>query len=455
MAKKKDKYEAALEVPSSLDDYMEKVTNEAKKHYAGQVYSGDEETASVICLPVPAFSVRFLFQQEGLPLSRFFMVVGPKESYKSAFAVEMARWHRLCRGNGVKIQTENKPSPELHLSIMKWDLPAMKVHNCKTIEEWQQALDFWVFKTQRVMDGYKENDKKVAGVGRSFPVCYIVDSLTAVLNEKIYVKLEKEGSASRHFSEQASSITDYMKYMPTKLSGYPFTFIGINHLKEKADDMGNMQPQIPGGASLGYHETMELTLRRGARVNKVDEQGTTIKFEVSKNGMAPKERMSADVVWYIDLEDRDPVSGACRQKTWFDWHSASITVLHQLMGGAEKMVAKIGTKQARMIKELTELSISTENSNAWSKVMGVPEKKPVSFREMGELLEEKIKSDTEFRNNLYPLCGIRRRNMFLQGMDFREQTELFTHAAVSANSQDVVAALPFGVPNEPADKPAG
>jgi hypothetical protein len=42
-------------------------------------------------------------------------------------------------------------------------------------------------------------------------------------------------------------------------------------------------------------------------------------------------------------------------------------------------------------------------------------------REFGQLLEEKLAQDEEFRNALYAECGIRRRDLFQPGQDFRQR----------------------------------
>ncbi len=55
--------------------------------------------------------------------------------------------------------------------------------------------------------------------------------------------------------------------------------------------------------------------------------------------------------------------------------------------------------------------------------MGVSAKSKVSYREFGQLPEEKLAQDEEFRNALYAECGIRRHYLFQPGQDFRQQEE--------------------------------
>jgi len=443
MAKKSKNAKWEETVPSTYDNFFDKITQKAKEQFVGKIYCGGEEEREIFCIEVPSFAIRFLLQQEGWPIQRFAMFLGPQESFKSAFAVEVVRWHRLQAGNGVQIRVEPKPAPELHRSILEWDDKAMKIQKCMTLEEWQKSLDFWVFQAQRVMDGYTENGKKKPGSGRCFPVCYIVDSLTAGLDEKLYSKMESDGTASRHFSTQAAYMTDYLKYLPTKLDGYPFSWIGINHLKEKQD--GTEDRSVPGGKGLLYHESLELELRRGKDVSRVDEKGVIVNMKVVKNSGAPHERLAVEVLWYIDMEDQDPATGHYRQKTWFNWHGASMEILRQLQSSGEgnkTLSNRGGAKQIKALKDLLELHVIEDTRKVWSPILGIKEKQAVSFAEGGEALEEKIKNDKEFKDLLYPLCGIRRRNIFKPGQDFEDQKNEVT-ARLRASQHDIESKLPL------------
>ena len=56
-------------------------------------YIGKESQRVVIGIPLPAFSLRFLFQNDCFPLSRMTEIYGINESCKSAMLYEMFKWH--------------------------------------------------------------------------------------------------------------------------------------------------------------------------------------------------------------------------------------------------------------------------------------------------------------------------------------------------------------------------
>ena len=107
---------------------------------------GDEGIAvgheRIHVLPVPSLAFRWLIQNEGLLLGKFYQYVGIEGSFKSTMLAETMRWHRLCGGFGILAEAESKPTPELRNGIMRWDVDAIKVESCDTLEDWQRIL-FW------------------------------------------------------------------------------------------------------------------------------------------------------------------------------------------------------------------------------------------------------------------------------------------------------------------------
>src|SRR3954467_15662370 len=89
---------AAGAAESPFDDLLEAITDDAKTHYPGQVFTGGEAAQRVMCLRVPALSVRYLLQQEGYPLERFTQIVGPRASGKSSLGYEIIYWHAVAMG---------------------------------------------------------------------------------------------------------------------------------------------------------------------------------------------------------------------------------------------------------------------------------------------------------------------------------------------------------------------
>jgi hypothetical protein len=154
----------------------------------------------------------------------------------------------------------------------------------------------------------------------------------------------------------------------------------------------------------------------GRDINRVKQGDVGIQLALSvwKNSLAPHEKIEVDMLWYTDYDDRDP-AGHFRQKTYFDWHSASTMTLIGLL--------KDGGQKAKRIYEILDIHLGDERT-AWSKTLGISAKDAVSYRQFGEFLEARLAIDSEFRNALYAECGIRRRYLFQPGMDFREQEKI-------------------------------
>ena len=143
------------------------------------------------------------------------------------------------------------------------------------------------------------------------------------------------------------------------------------------------------------------------------EKGLELKFLIYKNSLAPHEKIEVEMLWYTDYEDRDR-AGHFRQKTYFDWQAASVETLIKLI--------RAGGKKAKRIWEILDVH-PMDDRRVWSQKLGITAKRPVSYRQFGELLEAKLTADGAFRNALYAECGIRRRCLFQPGQDFRKQEE--------------------------------
>jgi hypothetical protein len=448
MAKKKER----LGSDSVFDSIFEQVSETARGQFPGHdIYSGGAEAMRVVCLPVPAFSVRFLLQQEGWPLGRFFQVVGEYESCKSSFGYETMRWHGLVPGGGgVLIPTEPKDAPELFRSIVGYNHSRMRYHDkCKTLQEWNAALAHWVTTFRKIMDG----TKGTPGPGRKAPVEFMVDSLTAVLTDGEYAKVRSEGYSERHFAEAANLLTDYIMYITQEIDGFPFTLLGVNHMKPSKEKVGMFEKNvrnIRGGKGLRFFETTEIEMRRvtsttpGKEIDRVvdDEKGIELEISIHKNSLAPHERIRVEMLWYTDYDDRDP-AGHFRQKTFFDWYSSSIEILASLTKGEGK--------RAKRLREVIELTVDPDTRKVWSPTLGIAQKEKVRIREAGEILEKKLHGDAAFRNALYAETGIRRRYLFRPELDYRDQVKEAIKLAAEASDDAVLASLPSPFEVNPED----
>jgi RecA/RadA recombinase len=426
-----------------LDEAFEAATEQARELFPSRIYTGSEESMRAICLPMPALAPRVLFQQEGYPLGRFILLSGPKESCKSACGYEFLRWHRLQKGRGIIIEVEDKRSPELCQSIMNYDPKAIQIHRCTTMEEWNSALTHWLDTVKMLMDGDPNAPKARPGRGRMAPFGFMVDSIMSAVTEGVMHDIEKEGHTGKRYALEAGQLSDYMKAFTKWLSDYPFSVIGINHVKPGQDRYGNPVHNMPGGKAPGYHASLHVEMTRVGKQWRMADgtEGLHLKMDVLKNSSAPHANIEVDMVWKMDV-DNITASGECLQRTYFDWETASIEILN-------KWLEDSGRDIKRKLSDLVDLHCNKTTQKVWSTQLGISDDSPVSYREGGLILEEKIQSDKSFRDNLYPLLGIRRRPLYRPGPDYREQMQEARQAALDAQ-KDREAIVLSSVVNSPA-----
>jgi len=462
MAKKKGY--ALLGTDSQFDALFSVITDVARQQFPGQaIYSGTGEAMRIVCLPVPAFSVRFLFQQEGLPLGRFFQIVGLQETCKSSLGYELMRWHGLVPGGGgVIFPTEPKDAPELFRSIVGYEHPRMKYHDqCKTTEEWNIASKFWVTTFKKLMDG----TKKEPGPGRKAPIAFMVDSLCANLTDSEYDKILADGHSGAHYAKNAALLKDWIMFIAQEIDNWPFSMIGINHQRNNKESCGKFERvvrHVTGGAALKFFETTEIEMQRlsgtapGKEVHiaETEEKGIELLISIHKNSLAPHEKVKVKMLWYTDREDRDP-AGHYRQKTYFDWYTASIDILLEILREKDQ--------QAKHLREVLDLNWDPDTKKVYAPELGIPQKAKVRPRVAGGILEQKLYEDAAFRDALYAETGIRRRFLFRPELDYREQIMEAVKMASVADQKatqvtappppaEPVAVSPFGETEEEADE---
>ena len=110
------------------------------------------------------------------------------------------------------------------------------------------SVEDWQFKSTHYIRGTQKRMLQADGPGRTIPFINIVDSLMGKRARKTLKDIEERGHASMHFPHEARMISDYMGTMPNWLVGWPFTFLGVNHLKANIDPQtGMVDRNIPGG----------------------------------------------------------------------------------------------------------------------------------------------------------------------------------------------------------------
>jgi len=383
------------------------------------VLVGHNDTLTV--LPVPAFIIRYLLQNTGLPMSCVYQVVGPQGCYKSTLAIEMLRWHRLCGGLGQLNEAETKPTPEMRNAVLNWDTGAVKVEDCATLEDWQR-------KTLMGTAQWQKDCEKYAHIGRKHPFCMIVDSLTGKASEKTLANIDKEGHAGMHFPVEAKLIADFMRAYPQKLLGWPITFVGVNHMKIAEDKItGQIDYNIPGGWALKFQCAAILQMDKIGQIKDfATYKAGTVMLKTIKNSYgADNIRINVRFkTWY-----QEDAPGIHRLHSRFEWWEAGILFLASGQGMTQAK-AKAFVPRAREVCDIHEKSGGSAGKLYWSKRLGVPSSDAMPAHDLGMQLE--LRPDV--LTDLYELCEITQQPYFQPGVDYMKQQAGNEHIEAQADA---------------------
>lgn len=394
----------------------------ALKEQGVECLSAEESLGKTLCLKMPAIAPRYLLSIEGLPLSRLYMVAGPQESCKSAFLAEVGVWHAAAGGYYHIFETEQKDAAGLCHSFFNYQSKKWGLSRCYTQDDWNNKFFKFTLAIREMMDG----DKKKKGVGRIAPIQIGVDSISAVTIEKFSQKMLEEGVPSQNHPLHAKMLSDFLKEAPKLLVDYPITMFLVSHEKYSANPV-NPAIQIrntSGGMAPKYQVTTDISMRRLDKHQKrrIDPDvgeifSIPLNIQIHKNSMGEHRSIDVEMCWYFDKNDLDPVHGEPRQKTYFDWHTASIELLKDCMV-AGRDGKNFSAERAKALRDFLEFE-EDDDKLLRSRPCGIEEFVP--YRQAGILLEEKIQSDDEFTKKLYSLLNIRRQFLFKPGIDMRDQ----------------------------------
>jgi len=372
-------------------------------------------------LPMPAISARILFQNEGLPLSRVYQVVGPAGSYKSTFGAEICRWHRICGGGGFLKEAETKPASDLRNSVVNWDVKAIRMEDADTIEEWQAKV---MKGTQFLQKRLEQKDMP----GRTIPFCMMVDSLTGKPSARTKKDIMETGHAKPHFAIEAQLISDWLKAYPGVIRDWPFTFVGINHLKVHRDSLtGEVDYQMPGGQALRFHCAAIIELNRLGKIKEFSNyKAATISMRSIKNSYgADDARISVRFKTWM----QEDAEGVHRLHSRFEWWEASILYLADGYGQTKTKAAQV----LPAVKEVCDFHSKAGGSLGklyWSKRLGVESSDAMPAHDLGVELER----HPDVLAELYPVLGIQRRPFFQPGVDFQGQLEDYAYVTQQAEA---------------------
>lgn len=386
------------------------ITAARRKFGAGGVFHGNETSRLVVGIPCP-LPFEFLIANDAFLLGIIYHLVGKHKSKKSGLLAEFFRWAYLAHGFGVLKECETKFSETWYRSIMRGPDPAtgkevcyfdnMPFDRCESIEDWQERLTFDL----QSKESYKHSMEGTAekpGPGRTFPILFGVDSVMGKLTEGTQATILKDGSAGRGHPVEALQISRYLATMPNWLDRWPFAVVLVNHLKlSQNPDTGQEERNTAGGKRMLFQESFELELLRGAHIVCTEFEGDYVTIRCAESSFGPDRRqIKTRVLWWEEPDD----NGRFIQKTVWDWDWATTNLLHTILKGDEKS----GNYNVRFRHLLKQDGFHMEfkgdpkslGASAWSKTLGVTDKDPLSWREMGALIRETPEAVERLRNCL-------------------------------------------------------
>ena len=397
-------------------------------------------------LPLPSLALEILFQSNVIPLGRFYVIKGEPSSCKSTFLAEVFRWVLLHYGYGVINENENKDTAELRESL--WDynpdwlgdplLPVEeRVGRCRmqypvSMNEWQENItglvdqltianegrlrkieDDEIKRSRRKGPAAEESAPKEAngaaprGHGWRWPFAIGVDSLAGTGSSERLTKIHKEGSASRDFGD-ALILSKYMHALPGLLRKTSILLAATNHAKPSLDLSNPFAPpksNSPGGRAPRFMETVEIEMERGAKLRTVDHSGLTLHIGTTKNSLGEGDKViDVPLIWEWRLDE----SGTVRQHSYFDWPTATTWALVALERSAVGVF--------RSIRDNVLDLHPVKGQRIWSKRLGVAEESPVTYHELGRMIDE----DMALRRELYPYLHVTTRPVFVPGRPLAE-----------------------------------
>ncbi len=381
------------------------------------------DAGPLFVLPVPSLAMRWVLQNEGWLMSKVSVISGQPKSFKSFFAIEVGRWHALCNGYIFRCEAESKENEDFYYSLLRGLEARMPPAVwCRSLDDWQRHI---VFTTKNLQKQFSLSD----GPGKTIPVCEIVDSLTGLASESTIKNVEKDGFASKHFPDEARAIADFLRSFPQKLVGWPFSFIGVNHVKKSIDPQGFVQERGPGGIATVYQLAMDLRLNKFGR-DEVRNDCVIKKVAISTvlNGFGNEGKMTQVPIKFWNRE----VDGVPILHGKFEWHVATTLLLTRGLG----MNTSDKDIYLPLIKDIAGIREKPSGKYGilyWSKVLDVPSDNPISASAIGELLEKR----PDVLSQLYSLLGIARRRFFPPAIEYLKYKQGYEHiVAQAASSED-------------------
>ena len=391
-----------------------------KKLKTMAIYDGHAAVDLQLGIAMPALSARMIFSSAAYLLNKMVMIVGKKGSNKSAFMTEIQRWHYCAGGLAGLVHSENKDQPELRNGTFG--------HNASWIEEYNVLFPKTTEETQAAMTAhalsYREHCK-LNGATRPYAVG--LDSLAARGSEKTLEGITEDGHAVQGYdaAKNAGLITTYMKSFWSMVEGLPFSWVVVNHIKEKMSTstfkLGHAPPEktSPGGELQKYLEGVELELSASKQFQMRSGgnlfTGHTCTFSCNKNGWGPKSYpVKVDFLWWFEPDPANP--GKFRQQFVWDWHTATIRIwkdLEKYLPETHKQLHEVCDIRTK-VKSQSGSQKSLPAGMCWSKRLDIPETEPVTYSQASMILETK----PDLLREIYAVLQIIDRPTLAPGQDY-------------------------------------
>ncbi len=313
----------------TLGSMMQGMQQAARGRFNAQsVYAGSEEFSQVVVgIPMPSLALEYAIGNDVWPLSSLIQIAGKWGSCKSTLAYEIFRWFYEFGGRSVLLDTESKYNPELCQNVMRAgsDGNAMIYNRCESLEDWQARMQWYVDEFKRLMEGTAAEP----GPGRVFPVCIGLDSVKAATSIREQEKVRKAGHADLGYATEANFNGKFLTNWKKNIDYYPFSVVLVNHLKEKADDMGNMREYTPGGDLISFLESIELrTSVWNRKISNSQFEGIGVRITCAKNSLAPSfKSIKSRFLWWSEYDEE---TQEFDQYHAWDWNWSTVNMLYEI-----------------------------------------------------------------------------------------------------------------------------
>jgi hypothetical protein len=393
--------------PSAIQEYINEQFRQ--RMVSGEYESPAQAAAASIGLRLPHLALRYLFQRVSFPLERVVILFGPSESNKSSLLYWLYDLFRRAGGRYVHLEVEDKPTPDLLLSLTGYDDLGGLVEECETMDKFQEYVDSYI-------DSIKSMCGQSGGPGRRVPFVVGIDSLTAKMTaDAVKTTAAAKGVTGRRFADEARSLNDWFKYVPPLLRGWPFGLVAVCHDKEKAVEgrPGQKMHHTPGGAAPKYYATYRLLLQRTKALPQTATgwEGNRIKLSTEKNSMGTSRLwIEADIRWVVAATPSRSGVVTVGQRTVWDFDKATTELLYRLKSDKGA--------RGRAVDEVVGI-VKQTNGRYSAKPLGIAPGDALPPAEFARVLEGR----PELLAELEPRLGIHPSRIFDQTQDFSDQLD--------------------------------